>query len=114
MLLRGSGLHTGDAYDFGAVMDGSGDGGVPHGALLMRFGEAALGDAGAALAAARQAVREVMGAEATADAAGVIGAFNAVVRIADATGIPLEDAKAETSATLRAELGIDRFGALRR
>ena len=48
MLLRGSGLHTGDAYDFGAVMDGSGDGGGPDGALLVGFGGAALGDDGAA------------------------------------------------------------------
>ena len=37
--------------------------------------------------------------------------FNAVVRIADATGIPLEEAKAELSADLRGDLGLDDWSA---
>jgi len=90
-------------------MDGAGDGGVPQGDLLMRFGEAAVGESAAALAAARSQVRDALGEAATIDAAGVIGIFNAVVRIADATGIPLEAYKAEISGDLRRELGIDAF-----
>ena len=39
----------------------------------------------------------------------VIAIFNAVVRIADATGMSLEDDKVDTTASLRSELGIDNF-----
>ena len=43
------------------------------------------------------------------DSAAVVAIFNAVVRIADATGIPLEAYKIPLTADLRAELGIDDF-----
>ena len=52
----------------------------------------------------------VLGPAGLVDAAGVIGLFNAIDRIADATGIPLEPEKAEASADFRAALGLDRFG----
>ncbi len=50
-----------------------------------------------------------MGAAALVDCAGVVAVFNAVVRIADATGIPLETYKEEISVELRRELGIDDY-----
>ena len=40
----------------------------------------------------------------------VVGLFNAIDRVADATGIPLEAEKTEASADFRAALGLDRFG----
>ena len=43
------------------------------------------------------------------DADAVVGLFNAIDRVADATGIPLEAAKAKASADFRAGLGLDRF-----
>jgi hypothetical protein len=109
VLLRGSGEFTGHGYDFSVVMDGSGDGGVPHGKLLMDFGAAVVGADAGALAASRDAVQRALGEDALADAAGVAAIFNAVVRIADATGIPLEDAKAAASQEIRTEIGIDAF-----
>jgi hypothetical protein len=109
VLLRGSGEFSGHGYDFSVVMDGSGDGGVPQGKLLMDFGAAVVGGDAGDLAACRDAVRRALGEEALADAAGVAAIFNAVVRIADATGIPLEDAKAAASDEIRAEIGIDAF-----
>jgi hypothetical protein len=45
------------------------------------------------------------------DAAAVIAGFNGITRIADATGIPLEDAKAADTASWRITLGIDRMPA---
>ena len=90
-------------------MDGSGDGGVPHGKLLMDYGAAVVGADADGLATCRDAVRRALGEKALADAAGVAAIFNAVVRIADATGIPLEDAKAAASQAVRAEIGIDAF-----
>ena len=75
----------------------SGDGGIAHGAMLMAFGEAVLGADDTRLAAARAAVRQALGEAGLVDAAGVVGLFNAIDRIADATGIPLEDWKGSST-----------------
>lgn len=83
------------------------DSGVAHGALLTRFVEAVLGDDAAALQAARAEVRRILGDAAFVDACATIASFNAVVKIADGTGIPIEDWKAERTADLRKALGID-------
>jgi len=87
----------------------AGDTGVAHGDLLIAFGEAVLGEDDARLARARSAVLEKMGAAALVDAAGVAGLFNAIDRVADATGTPLEEWKAEQSEDLRDELRINDF-----
>ncbi|MCA8926972.1 MAG: hypothetical protein KDC18_02810 [Alphaproteobacteria bacterium] len=106
MLLRGSGDHTGNAYRFEAVMDGTSDSGVADADLLLAFADAVhTGD----FVAERAAVRTQLGEAALVDAAATIAIFTAVVKIADATGIPLEDAKADTSAGFRDALGIDGF-----
>jgi hypothetical protein len=110
LLLRASGVTQNRSYDLnavtGAVQD---DGGVAHGRLLVEFAEAVLGEDDEALTRARPALRAAIGAAGLADAAGVVGLFNAIDRVADATGIPLEAEKAEASADFRAALGLDRF-----
>ena len=57
----------------------------------------------------RQTVADTLGHAAMVDASAVIAIFQAVVKIADATGIPLEDQKAEISAGFREELGINTY-----
>ncbi len=110
MLLRGSGQHAGETYNDRFAIDAEAESGVPHARLLLDYAEAAV--AGSAdLSAKRDAVRDELGAEALVDAAATIAIFQAVVKIADATGIPLEDAKAEISAEFRADLGLDAFAA---
>ena len=107
MLLRGSGQHTGDNYDLSAILgDGAADGGVAAGAALAAYADAFFAG-GVEFAAARARLRVEVGEEALVDAAATLAIFNAVVRIADATGIPLEEAKAEMSADLRGDLGLD-------
>ena len=90
----------------GAARD---DGGVPHGRLLVSFAEAVLGEDEEALAGARAALSEAISPAGLVDAAAVVGLFNAIDRVADATGIPLEAERAEVSADLRAARGVDRF-----
>lgn len=105
-----SGRDTGQDYDLTAVTDG-GDAAIPDGAALNAFLEAVMARDDKAVEATRAALVDAMGAAAMVDAAATIAAFNAYPRAADATGIPLEDAKAELTADLRAELGLDALNA---
>ena len=111
MLLRGSGRHTGDDYDLSAILgDGAAGGGVAAGAALAAYADAFF-ESGDEFAVARDRLKVEVGEEALVDAAATLAIFNAVVRIADATGIPLEEAKAELSADLRGDLGLDDWSA---
>jgi hypothetical protein len=82
---------------------------VPCGRLLVAFAEAVLGEDDGAPARARGALMAALGPAGLVDAAGVVGLFNAIDRVADATGIPLEPEKAAASADFRARLDLDRF-----
>ena len=102
-----SGTETGDDYDLTAIIEG-GDAAMANGGELNAFVEAILGrDPEAIASGPRGKVVEAMGEAAMVDAAATIAAFNAYPRAADATGIPLEDAKRDATAELRHELGLD-------
>jgi len=108
-LLRASAKHSGETFDLSVVMTGVGDGGIVHGQALMTFAEMALGDDARALIEARRSLLSALGPAALVDAAAVAGLFNAIDRVADATGTPLEDWKAEASSDFRSAIGIDDF-----
>jgi hypothetical protein len=74
--------------------------------LLIEFGEAVLRGDTARRAAARAAIRRSLGDAALVDAAAIVASFNAVVKLADGSGIPLEDYKEQATRSLRAELGL--------
>jgi hypothetical protein len=93
------------------VMDGASDTGVLHASELLAFAEAVVAFDTPLISRTRDALLDAMGEDAMVDAAAVIAGFNGITRIADATGIPLEDTKAEQSASWRNTLGIDRFAA---
>lgn len=82
---------------------------MPHATTLIEFGEAVLGDDANRQARARQSVYDALGSEGLVDAAAIVASFNAVVKIADATGIPLEDFKEAATQDLREALGLERF-----
>jgi alkylhydroperoxidase family enzyme len=82
-------------------------GGVPHGTALIRFAEAVV--EGQDAARARTAVLDALGAAALVDSAAVVGLFNAIDRVADATGIPLEPEKAAATADFRSTLSIGKY-----
>lgn len=82
--------------------------GVPHSAELLGFVDALLGNTDN-LDAARHTLRQVLTDAAFVDTCATVASFNAVVKVADGTGIPLEEQKAEKTAQLRAELGIDQL-----
>ena len=84
---------------------------VPQGDLLIRFVDAVLGEPIEHLDVLRQEVRRALGDAGFVDACATIASFNAVVKVADGTGIPIEDWKTERTRDIRSALDID---ALRR
>ena len=58
---------------------------------------------------ARGNIHHLLGAAGLVDAAAIVASFNAVVKIADASGIPIEDWKAAATADLRAALGLEQL-----
>ncbi len=81
--------------------------GVADGPELIRFVDAVLQDDPAKRELARRDVLTAIGPAGFVDTCATIASFNAVVKIADSTGIPLEDDKAARTEALRAELGIN-------
>lgn len=113
MLLRASSAAEGHEADVHAVTGetapaSSGVAGAEH---LVAFAEAIVGGAGDDLERARAALLAAAGPEQTVDAAAVASNFERMVRIADATGIPLDTPLEQATADLRADLGLDRRAA---
>lgn len=107
MLLRASG----EAIDEDVQLEGSlgtGDGGVDHGEALLRFAETATRGSDD-LDHARKALLEAVGGPAFIEAAATVGIFNGLVRVADSTGIPLDEGTRRNSASFRESLGLDAF-----
>ena len=77
----------------------------------MAFAEALVGDDDAPLTHARQAVLVGLSPAAMVDAAGVASNFERMVRIADATGIELDERMALLSQKAPDALHLERFTA---
>ena len=110
-MLRASIEYHGQDGDLRAVTDGSksGDTGIEHGERLSTFAEAAVQGDTAALASARDALRNAAGSAAVVDAAGVIANFQRMVRIADGAGIALDEMMVAASEDFRDEIGLNDF-----
>ena len=107
-MLRVSSQMTGTEVDVTAVTGSVSTGsGVEHGDVLLAFTEALM--RGEPASAERAALRAVLSPESFVDAAAVVGAFNVVDRIADATGIPLDPVMSVMSKEIRDQLGLARF-----
>ena len=108
-MLRASSQAKGESFDLGLILGKPGDGNIPHGGLLVGFADAVLGTDDRCLADTQASIRAAMGDAALVDAAAIVATFNAIDRVADATGIPIEPAKAQSTADIRAALGINAF-----
>jgi hypothetical protein len=108
-LLRASSKAKGESFDLSLIVGKPGDGNIAHGALLVAFAEAVLGIDDERLADTQSRIRAAMGDAALVDAAAIVATFNAIDRVADATGIQIEDARAQATADIRAALGINAF-----
>ncbi len=115
MLLRASGEMTGSQVDVSAVVDASAaaESGIPAAQELVAFAEAVLGCDEAELQRARGVLLESVGSAGLVDAAGVVGNFQRMVRIADGTGIPLDPPVVALTGEIRQELGLDAYASAR-
>ncbi len=84
------------------------DPGVPDGALLLAFVNAAQSGS-PELPMARDAVTEAIGYEGMLEAAATIAVFNGLVRVADGTGIQVDAGVLADSADFRASSNVDDF-----
>lgn len=109
MLLRASGEREGRTYDPAAVTHADRDSGVDHGRHLIALTDAALELDPAAVATARAAAVPELGEQEAVDALVVAAAFNGITRVADSTGIPLDESTLQGTVDLRADAGIDAF-----
>lgn len=89
--------------------DADGASRVPHGPALTALAEALVHGDDTALAQSRARVLDALGPRGLVDAAAVASNFERMVRIADATGIPLDTPVAALTADLRDRLHLDRF-----
>jgi len=107
VLLRASSEALGAQADLEGTL-GRGDGGVEHGELMTRFAEAATRGSDD-LDARRAETLEVLGPERFVEVAATVGIFNGLVRVADATGIPLDSGTLAASSEIRVQLGLNAF-----
>lgn len=82
---------------------------MPSGELLLRFVNAIELGRGDPIVA-REALRQAVGDDALIEAAATIAIFNGLVRVADGTGIALDDGVLGYSADFRERLGLNEFG----
>jgi len=109
MLLRASGQRAGRDYNLDAALDDFADAGVPHSALIRKLTEATVRNRWNELGELRDVAAAEMDEQQMIDVLIVASAFNGITRVADATGIPLDEATASNTDEMRAAVGINRF-----
>ena len=85
------------------------DGAVPQAAELLAFAEAVHARDAAATEAAGKGLVSTLGEDALVDSAAVCAQFDAITRVADATGVQLDRGLESGSEEIRAELGLNAF-----
>jgi hypothetical protein len=86
--------------------NGEGDGGVRHGGLLVRYTQAVMEGDPASIEETRAELEREIGSKGIVDTAAVIAVFNVVDRVADATGIPVDETTREIRYGVGEELGM--------
>lgn len=109
MLLRASGQQENKEYDLRSVTMSDITAGVADEAHLRALTEATIKGDWLGLAAIRKQAETTMGIQQTIDTLIVAAAFNGITRVADATGIPLDENTEQTTSELRETTGIQRY-----
>ena len=99
---------SGGELDIRAVADREVESGIAEGELLLDFADALVGR-DESLPGQRDRLVDRLGGAALVDASGIVANFQRMVRIADGTGIPLDEGMREESRELSGVLGLGRF-----
>ena len=109
MLLRASGQPDQKDYDLNSVTDDHADSGVDFGHWLRSLTEATIQNRWDDLAPIRDRADVAMGTQSMVDTLVVASGFNGITRVADATGIPLDENTQQMTIDMRESTGIERF-----
>ena len=110
MALRGSAKNGGKEIRLEAVLGQNADDcGIDNARALIAFVEALINRDTTSLAQARTVLVGEIGSDAMIDAAAVAANFQRMVRIADATGIPIDPQVAQMTLDIQEQLGLRRF-----
>jgi len=109
MLLRESGNENDEDYDLTAVIGSGAQAGIEHERELIAVAEAVFEGDPEKLEQVREKVIKVLGLRKLTDAIKVASGFNGITKIANSTGIPLEDSSEESTTAMRQETGIDAY-----
>ena len=109
MLLRASGERDNRDYALAAVTSDGLDSGVEHSRWLRTLTELTISGDWVELQSCLEEAQKEMGRQQAIDALVVAAAFNGITRVADATGIPLDENTADTTETMRASVGLNSF-----
>ena len=109
MLLRESGRKKGQNYALSGVTSDQGEIDVAQGELLRSLADTAVAGDWQKLAKLRNLAEPTLGAQGLVDVLAIISGFYSITRIADATGIPLDEPTLDSTAELRERTGIDSF-----
>ena len=111
MMLRESVQQTGVEFELSSLSGEKADGTVPHQDLLLDFAEAVVLRDTVTAAALRPKMIEVLGRAGYLDACGVIAGFHGFTRIADASGVPLDERYLADAEDVKAQTGVRKFEA---
>ena len=109
MLLRVSGQSDQQDFDLNSVTDDHADSGVDFGHWLRSLTEATIQNRWDDLTTIRDQAGAAMGTQSMVDALVVASGFNGITRVADATGIPLDENTQQMTIDMRVSTGIERF-----
>ena len=108
MLLRVSGDRTDNEYNLEGIL-GHGDVGVPGEEILGRIAEAVFTGDEAVLSELRETSDKELSRQQLVDAFAVASGFNGITKVANATGLPLDDSTQEMTVEMRQSTGIDAY-----
>ena len=108
MLLRRSGDQNSEEYDLTGI-NGAARVGVEHEDIMLMIAEAVVSAEPDAILAMRQRARAEIGERQMLDAIGIACGFNGITKIANATGLPLDQRTSEITIELREATGIDDY-----
>ena len=108
MMLRASSDEKGAEADINVITgEGSSDGGVTHGRLLIELVDAVLDEPDGDPSQPRRRLTEAAGPELVVEAGAVLAMFHLNDRVADACGVPLDEFGIEIRRAVGDQLGLD-------